>query len=82
MAGLSGGPTQPAVRLHDLRHSFATNTLIEHIRAGGDVDQMMPVLSTWLGHVSPESTYWYLSNTPELAAALAERIQNAGAGHE
>lgn len=82
MAGLSGGPTTPAVRLHDLRHSFATNTLIGHIRAGGDVDQMMPVLSAWLGHVSPESTYWYLSNTPELAAVLAERIQAVGAGHE
>ena len=70
---LAGGPTAPAVRLHDLRHSFATNTLIGHIRAGGDIDAMMPVLSAWLGHVSPESTYWYLSNTPELAAALAER---------
>jgi integrase/recombinase XerD len=43
---------------------------------------MMPALSTWLGHVSPESTYWYLSNTPEVAAALAERIQDAGARHE
>ena len=82
MAGLGGGPTRPAMRLHDLRHSFATNTLIGHIRAGGDVDQMMPVLSAWLGHVSPESTYWYLSNTPELAAVLAERIQATGTGHE
>lgn len=82
MAGLSGGPTTPAVRLHDLQHSFATNTLIGHIRAGGDVDQMMPVLSAFLGHVSPESTYWYLSNTPELAAALAERIQAAELSHE
>ena len=25
---------------------------------------MMPVLSAWLGHVGPDSTYWYLSNTP------------------
>lgn len=56
MAGMGGGPTRLAVRLHDLRHSFATNTLIGHIRAGGDVDQMMPVLSAFLGHVSPEST--------------------------
>jgi integrase/recombinase XerD len=82
MAGLAGGPTAPAARLHDLRHSFATNTLIGHIRAGGDVDAMMPVLSAWLGHVSPDSTYWYLSNTPELAAALAERIQAHRADHE
>lgn len=78
MAGLAGGPTTPAVRLHDLRHSFATNTLIGQIRADGDIDAMMPVLSAWLGHVSPESTYWYLSNTPELAAALAERLHEDG----
>lgn len=78
MAGLAGGPSMPAVRSHDLRHSFATNTLIGHIRAGGDVDAMIPVLSAWLGHVSPESTYWYLSNTPELAAALAKRLHPDG----
>ena len=81
-AGLAGGPTEPAARLHDFRHSFATNTLIGHIRTGGDVDAMMPVLSAFLGHVGPEATYWYLSNTPELAAALAERIQARGGGDE
>ena len=80
--GLAGGPTEPAARLHDFRHTFATTTLIGHIRAGGDVDAMMPVLSAFLGHVGPEATYWYLSNTPELAAALAERIQANGAGDE
>lgn len=39
--GLADGPTDPAARLHDFRHSFATNTLIGHIRAGGDADAMM-----------------------------------------
>ncbi|GAA3720644.1 tyrosine-type recombinase/integrase [Microlunatus aurantiacus] len=82
LAGLAGSATTPAPRLHDLRHSFATNTLIGHIRAGGDVDAMMPVLSAWLGHVSPEATYWYLSNTPELAAALAERLHTSGGEDE
>lgn len=81
-AGLAGGPTGPAARLHDFRHSFATNTLIEHIRAGGDVDAMMPVLSALLGHVGPEATYWYLSNTPELAVALAERTHAGGVDDE
>lgn len=81
-ARVDGSPRAPAVRLHDLRHSFATNTLIEHVRAGGDVDEMMPVLSAWLGHVGPEATYWYLSNTPELAAVLAERLHTSGDDHE
>lgn len=82
LAGLGGSPTEPAARLHDFRHSFATNTLIGHIRSGGDVDEMMPVLSAWLGHVGPDSTYWYLSNTPELAAALAARLRANGADDE
>lgn len=82
LAGLVGGQTEPAARLHHVRHSFATNTLIRHIRSGGDVDEMMPVLSAWLGHVGPDSTYWYLSNTPELAAALAERLLASGTDDE
>ena len=82
LIGMTGRPSEPAARLHDFRHSFATNTLIGHIRSGGDVDEMMPVLSAWLGHVSPDSTYWYLSNTPELAAALAARLHTSGADDE
>jgi len=38
---------------------------------------LLPVLSAWLGHVGPDSTYWYLSNTPELAVALVERLQTS-----
>lgn len=82
LAGMTGSPSEPAARLHDFRHSFATNTLIGHVRSGGDVDAMMPVLSAWLRHVSPASTYWYLSNTPELAAALGAQLPMVGAGDE
>lgn len=82
LAGMTGSASEPAARLHDFRHSFATNTLIGHIRTGGDIEQMMPVLSAWLGHVSPVSTYWYLSNTPELAAALGARLPMIGGDDE
>ena len=82
LAGLTGTASEPAARLHDFRYSFATNTLIAHIRSGGDVDEMMPVLSAWLGHVSPASTYWYLSNTPELAAALGAQFPVLGGDDE
>ena len=82
LAGLTESDAEPPAKLNHLRHSFTTNTLIRHIRSGGDVDQMMPVLSTWLGHVGPESTYWYLSNTPELAAALGARLPTIGGGDE
>lgn len=35
----------------------------------------IPALSTYLGHVDPGATYWYLSGTPELLALAAERLE-------
>jgi integrase/recombinase XerD len=61
-------------RLHDLRHSFAVNTLIGWYRRGLDVEQRLPLLSTYLGHVAPKSTYWYLSAVPELLELIADRL--------
>jgi integrase len=61
-------------RVHDLRHSFAVRTLIEWQRRGVSVDERIAVLSTYLGHVSPADTYWYLSAAPELMALAAERL--------
>ena len=61
-------------RAHDLRHSFAVATLIGWMRSGANVDEHMAALSTYLGHVSPADTYWYLSASPELMALAAERL--------
>jgi integrase len=61
-------------RAHDLRHSFAVATLIGWLRSGVSVDERMAVLSTYLGHVAPADTYWYLSASPELMALAAERL--------
>lgn len=58
-------------RIHDLRHSLVVNTLIDWQRDGVDVAARLPVLSTYLGHVSPASTYWYLSAVPELMQLAA-----------
>jgi len=60
-------------RLKDLRHTFAINTLIGWYRSGVDVQARLPALSTWLGHVKPEATYWYLQASPELLALAAEK---------
>ena len=35
----------------------------------------LPVLSTWMGHVKPSSTYWYLHAAPELLAVTALRLE-------
>lgn len=61
-------------RVHDLRHRFAVQTLIDWQRAGLNIDEHMPTLSTFLGHVSPADTYWYLSASPELMALAADRL--------
>ena len=50
------------------------NTLIGWYRQGLDVEQRLPLLSTYLGHVAPKSTYWYLSAGPELLELIADRL--------
>ena len=62
-------------RAHDLRHSLAVHTLIRWMREGASVDEHIAVLSTYLGHVSPAGTYWYLTAVPELMELAAGRLQ-------
>lgn len=61
-------------RVHDFRHSFAIQTLLNWYRAGEDVEQKLPVLSTYLGHTCVRDTYWYLSTCPELMEHAARRL--------
>ncbi len=69
------GNSRPSLK--SLRHSFAVSTLIGWYRDGGDVNARLPLLSTWLGHVAPSSTYWYLQATPELLGLAAARLSSA-----
>jgi integrase/recombinase XerD len=61
--------------LHHFRHRFATQTLLRWYCAGHDVERQLPVLSTFLGHVSISSTYWYLSCHPELMGQAMQRLE-------
>lgn len=70
-----GAGAQRRPRIHDMRHSFAVNTLIAWHREGQDVGKLLPRLSTYLGHLSPGYTYWYLSAAPELLALAAARLE-------
>lgn len=73
-AGLQPQAGRGRPRVHDLRHTFAVTTLRDWHAAGVDVQARLPILSTYMGHVKPKDTYWYLSATPELLAAAAERL--------
>lgn len=66
---------RPRPTLHDLRHTFAIRTVIDWHRARLDVEARLPLLSTYLGHIGPESTYWYLTAVPELLEAATARLE-------
>ena len=53
-------------------------TLLGWYRDGADTGALMPLLSTYLGHVHPANTYWYLSAAPELLSLVAARLDAAG----
>jgi integrase len=61
-------------RLHDFRHTFAVNSLLDAHRQGVDVDARIAALATFLGHVQPAHTYWYLTASPELMALVSDRV--------
>ena len=75
----AGGRRIP--RLHDLRHSFAVHNLTAWYRQRKDVQRLLPVLSTYLGHADLEGTKVYLSMTPALLHEASLRFaQYAGGG--
>ncbi len=68
----AGSSSRP--RIHDLRHSFAVQTLTDWAREGSDIQARLPWLSTYLGHTEPRYTYGYLSAAPELLMLAAQRL--------
>jgi len=67
-------------RLHDLRHSFAVHSLTAWYRQGADVQRLLPVLSTYLGHSDLEGTKIYLTMTPELLQQASLRFARYAGG--
>jgi integrase len=74
LAGLTPRSGSCRPRIHDLRHSFAVAAMLDAYAAGQDGQTRLTLLSTWLGHVHPASTYWYLSASPELMARAGQRL--------
>jgi len=73
--GLRGPEDHAGPRIHDFRHRFAVNTLIQWYRNSEDIERRMPVLSTFLGHAHAADTYWYLSVHPELMGLATSRLE-------
>ena len=75
-AGLTPRSLSRLPTLHDLRHSFAVSTIVDGYRTGADVQARLALLSTYLGHIDPANTYWYLSAAPELLSLASERLED------
>jgi len=61
-------------RIHDLRHSFAIQVLARGYRQDDDVQVLLPKLAMYMGHVSIESTAYYLQWREELGVLASERF--------
>jgi len=68
----AGIPATP----HGLRHTFAIRTMLDAYEQGIDAGARLGVLSSYLGHVEPANTYWYLQAVPELMSAAAVRLEH------
>ena len=73
--GLRGISDHHGPRLHDMRHRFATNTLVTWYRSNLDPERLLPILSAYLGHVHVADTQWYLSGSPELMREAMRRLE-------
>jgi integrase len=74
--GLRGASASHGPRLHDMRHRFATNTLVTWYRSNQDPERRLPILSAYLGHVHVADTQWYLSASPELMREAMRRLEH------
>jgi len=79
-AGLTPRSATCRPRIHDLRHSFAVASMLDAYAAGDDGRARLTLISTYLGHVDPGGTYWYLSAAPELLGLAAQRLEQHSAG--
>jgi integrase len=73
--GLRGASDSHGPRLHDMRHAFATNTLVRWYKCDQDPERRLPILSAYLGHVHVADTQWYLSSSPELMREAMRRLE-------
>jgi integrase len=61
-------------RVHDFRHTFALEALLRWYRNGADVQAKLPLLATYMGHVSIASTEYYLKFVEPLGVSACERF--------
>jgi integrase len=74
--GLRGPKGQRGPRVHDLRHTFAVNRLLAWYQTGDEIWAKLPLLSTYMGHVTVTGTEIYLHATAELMDQANRRFHS------
>ena len=75
IAGIERTSGSRHIRLHDLRHSFAVLRLLLWCEQNVDLGAKLPLLATYLGHVSLASSQRYLQLTQDLMGESTRRHQ-------
>jgi integrase/recombinase XerD len=78
-AGLKPPIGKTGPRIHDLRHSFVVNRILEWYRAGINPQDKLPFLATYLGHRDIHSTLVYITVTRDLLDQANQRFRRLGA---
>jgi len=65
--------------VHDLRHTFAVQTLVSWYRSGVPVNERLDDLSIFMGHVGIASTSVYLSISTEILGISSDRFEEFSA---
>lgn len=76
-SGISHGGKGFGPRVHDLRHTFSVHTLKRAVERQTDVYCALPILSTYLGHVSIEATSQYVRLTAEAFPEIRSTLDRA-----
>jgi len=78
--GWIGRGDYPFPRIHDLRHTYLCRALVRAYQQQQNVDHVIDVLSTYVGHASVSDTYWYMTAIPELLALAGQRFAHSAQG--
>lgn len=74
------GKARNQPRIHDLRHAFAVHRLTSWYQEKMDVQKLLPVLSTYLGHTQLSATSIYLTMTNDLLHQAGIRFEKYAIG--
>ena len=61
----SGQQRKQSVRVYDLRHQFATTVVANWLKAGENLENKLPYLQTYMGHINLSQTMYYVHLQPK-----------------